>query len=294
MSLLTLITVTYNLVEAGRIDTLREAVESVQSQSFTDVEHVIVDGASTDGTVGFLDELLLEQKSGPIPMRFISEPDQSLYDAMNKGVALAKGEYVLFLNSDDYLTSKNSLAHLAQALHDGVDYAYGQQETLFLDGRKVLWKRMSPRNLLIRMPFGYGSLAFRRDKFVELGGHDLAFKICADYDLVTRLLLAGARGVPVYSPICTFREGGVSADTAKTGNDHVGVWRKNLAPWLDLSGFSNAQMFAWLQTGRIPYSVCIRIACNPAGPKILRKSAITALWIGTRKRLSGRFKPAQP
>ena len=94
---ISVITATFNLIKNGREAFFRQMVESVQRQTCRNVEHLIVDGGSSDGTVQMLEELASAGK-----IRYISEPDKGIYDAMNKGAALAAGELITFLNSDDF------------------------------------------------------------------------------------------------------------------------------------------------------------------------------------------------
>lgn len=109
--LISVITINYNNA-AG----LRKTVASVREQTFNDFEYIIIDGGSTDGSSEIIDT---------IPTAYsCSERDAGIYDAMNKGVAHARGEYVLFLNSGDVLASAEVLAHTANAL-DGIDIVYG-------------------------------------------------------------------------------------------------------------------------------------------------------------------------
>ena len=93
----TVITATYNLIKNGREKSFRQCVESVHHQTYKNIEHLIIDGASTDGTL----ELIAEyEKKGWL--RCVSEPDKGMADAMNKGIQKASGEYVIILISDDY------------------------------------------------------------------------------------------------------------------------------------------------------------------------------------------------
>ena len=93
--LVSIITVTRNLIDAGRKDFFRQCVESVRMQDYPNIEHLIIDGASTDGTVDLLKEM---------NVNYISEPDAGIYTAINKGISLSEGKYVAFLNSDDFYT----------------------------------------------------------------------------------------------------------------------------------------------------------------------------------------------
>ena len=106
---ITLITATRNSAK-----TLPTAIESVLSQRDVDVEYIVVDGASTDGTVDLLKDY--EPKFAD-RMRYISEPDRGMYDAINKGIAMATGDIIGILNADDVLASNDTLAHIASAFN---------------------------------------------------------------------------------------------------------------------------------------------------------------------------------
>src|SRR5271157_3624714 len=98
---ISIITVVYN----GEKVLLR-TIESIANQTFRDIEYIIIDGSSKDGTVG-----IIENNNHSIT-KWISEPDKGLYDAMNKGLRMARGEYVLFLNAGDQFYEKNTLAKI--------------------------------------------------------------------------------------------------------------------------------------------------------------------------------------
>ena len=111
----TVITVTYN-----SLSTLRETLASVAAQTHTDLEHIVIDGGSTDGTVAML------EAAGPTGPRWVSERDGGIYDAMNKGLRMATGELIGFLNSDDTYADTEVVADLASACqHTGAQAAYG-------------------------------------------------------------------------------------------------------------------------------------------------------------------------
>lgn len=102
---ISIITATYN---SGA--TLRDTMESVLRQTYTQIEHIIVDGASTDNTMDIVRELepLYQGR-----LRYVSEPDRGIYDAMNKGIAMASGDIIGILNSDDFFTADTIVATLA-------------------------------------------------------------------------------------------------------------------------------------------------------------------------------------
>ena len=118
----TVITATYNLIRAGRAETIVQAIESVHDQKYEgEIEHLIMDGASDDGT---LDLLAPFSEQGWI--KVVSQKDSGLYDAMNKGLATATGKYTVFLNSDDYWSSELAVQKSVEALErTQADFSYG-------------------------------------------------------------------------------------------------------------------------------------------------------------------------
>lgn len=115
---ITIITATYN-----SSTTLRDTIESVLSQTYQDIEYLVIDGASKDNTLDIVREYepLFQGK-----MRYVSEPDKGLYDAMNKGMWMATGDVVGILNSDDFYTGKEVLQRVAEVFREGnVDAVYG-------------------------------------------------------------------------------------------------------------------------------------------------------------------------
>lgn len=184
-----LITVTYNSVAS-----LPATLDSVRKQSYADMEYIIVDGASSDGTVKLCEEQadLIDQ--------MVSEPDDGLYDAMNKGLALANGEYVWYLNSDDRLAS-DAISRLLKPVHGGQDgkspdiihggvRRFDKAGALSLDvlDRSALWTTHRGCSLPISMPFNHPATVIRRTLMQRLGGFDTAFRISADFDLFWRAL----------------------------------------------------------------------------------------------------------
>ena len=118
-----IVTVSHNAV-----DTLPQTVESVAGQSEKDWEHIIVDGASSDGTIEYL-------KSLSDTVKWISEPDDGIYHAMNKGIAMARGEVIAFLNADDVYFPQ-TLEMVRKAFVDDADVVYGNlRKERFLAGR---------------------------------------------------------------------------------------------------------------------------------------------------------------
>lgn len=111
--LISIITVTYNASS-----TVETTLRSIAKQTWTDYEHIIVDGASTDDTLQKVNAITTNNQ------RVISEPDNGLYDAMNKGIDMAKGEYLLFLNAGDAFHSPDTLSHIASAIISKIGRAH--------------------------------------------------------------------------------------------------------------------------------------------------------------------------
>ncbi len=174
--LFSIITVTYN---AG--NTLARTIHSVASQSCTLYEHIIMDGVSTDNTLSIAQELEHDR------LRIVSSPDKGIYDAMNKGIAEARGDYLIFLNSGDKLHGADTLQTIADAIleNDYPGIVYGQTDIVDNDG-----KYLGPRHL--RAPEELSLNSFRNgmvvchQAFVVLRRitdfYNLRYKYSADYE----------------------------------------------------------------------------------------------------------------
>ena len=112
--LVTVITVCFNLVSNGRAGQFEQCLRSVHAQDYPQVEHLVIDGGSQDGTLE-----LLQKYAALGWIRYVSEPDSGIYDAMNKGIRLAGGKYVAFLNSDDYWHHRRAVSASVAALEQG-------------------------------------------------------------------------------------------------------------------------------------------------------------------------------
>jgi glycosyltransferase involved in cell wall biosynthesis len=200
------ITVSFNSAS-----TIVDTLHSVNEQTHGDIEHIVVDGASTDDTVA------LVQRHGQRVAHLVTERDRGIYDAMNKGLALARGEYVGFLNADDFYADCNVLAKVAHAMQPKtVDACFG--DLVFVDPanpKRIVryWRsRRYQPGLCSRgwMP-AHPTFFARRSVYERHGGFDLSFRIAADFEMSLRLLdVEGLRSVYIPETLVHMRAGGVS------------------------------------------------------------------------------------
>ena len=198
---ISVITVCYNSVA-----TLRTAMESVFAQRGVEVEYIIVDGGSTDGTVdvikGFEAATKSQLQASNFFFRWISERDKGMYDAINKGIAMATGDVVGILNADDVLETENTLAHVAEMFEpwnaqntrneENVDCMYADVRFV-KDDLKTTVRYYGARYWRPWMHnWGYmpphPSVYIRREVFERLGGYKLGYQISADFELMVRFL----------------------------------------------------------------------------------------------------------
>ena len=172
--------------------TLRDTFESVLAQTHQDIDYIVVDGASTDGTLALIREYM-PRFGGR--MRFISEPDKGLYDAMNKGFALAQGEMIGILNSDDFFTSADVLEAVASAMADPAwqavygDVHFVRDKDLGRCVRYYSSRRFRPWMLHIGLMPAHPSFFCRKQLYEEVGLFDTRYTISADFELMIRLFL---------------------------------------------------------------------------------------------------------
>ncbi|WP_245448469.1 MULTISPECIES: glycosyltransferase family 2 protein [Bradyrhizobium] len=215
---LSIVTATYNSVS-----TVRDTLESVRKQTFQDFEHIVVDGGSTDGTIDVLKEY------GPA-IRWISEPDRGIYDAMNKGIAMSRGHWIHLLNSDDFYASNDVLGRIVpKLLPNALNYA--DLIRLNADGSRFSQSyryRKWPLYLSAFLP--HPSLLVSAEQYRLAGLYDASFRIAADHDLILRLL---DRYPPNHIEVemTVMRQSGVSATNLDLTMDEFGrVLRKHNVP----------------------------------------------------------------
>ena len=191
---------------------IQAAIESAESQlkSGVDLEHIIVDGNSSDGTKEFLEQLKLPH------VKFKSEKDYGIYDALNKGLARSTGEIVGILHSDDFYSDEKVLSDVQLLFQRGADVVYG--DLLYVDratGLSVIrdWKAGNYSELDLKMGWmpPHPTFFFRRDCIKEKGFFRTEYKIAGDYEYMLRFLTDPKLKV-VYCPrvITHMRIGGVS------------------------------------------------------------------------------------
>jgi len=202
---ISIVTVAYNAAA-----TVADTVRSVLAQDWPNYEHLIIDGASSDATTQIVQGLAHDR------LTLTSEPDAGCYDAMNKGLARATGDVVLFLNADDILARPDALRLVAQAFgDDSIDFVGGQTAVVaFDDLRKVkrLYRSVGFRPWMLsfgHMP-PHPSFYARRKSLMAAGGFDTRYRIAADFDLMTRLFNGQAKFATLPQTLAAFREGGIS------------------------------------------------------------------------------------
>jgi len=169
-------------------DTLADTLESVGCQSHSDVGHIVVDGGSTDGTPD-----LVAKHNGRV-RKFVSEPDEGIYDAMNKGIRLAEGEFVAFLNADDMYADDRVISDVVDAAEAGdVDAVYG--DLLYVrrdDTSRVVryWKagEYLPGAFRLGWVPPHPTFFCRRSLFEQFGAFDAKYRLAGDFELMLRLI----------------------------------------------------------------------------------------------------------
>jgi len=189
--LLTVVTVVYN----ARQDFLT-TLANVKSQTVrSEFEYLVVDGASTDGTV---DEIKAAADRGEVD-RWVSEPDQGIYDAMNKAVGLARGRWILFLNSGDVFVAPTTVADVGLASFE-TGLAYGACEQVYPDGGVHITACHPLETTFRAMPCSHQSLFARRDLLIRFP-FDLRYPVAADHHFLARCLTAGEKATLWTSPV---------------------------------------------------------------------------------------------
>ncbi len=222
-----IITVCFNSAE-----TIEETIRSVMSQDYRDIEYIIVDGGSSDGTLDIL------KKYSKKIHKLISEPDSGIYDAMNKGIGLATGEILGFLNSGDVYLSQTIIEQIVKSIKaQNADCCYGDlQYVAKNDLQKILrrWKSQPYSDGLFEKGWHPPHPTFYAKKYVfdEYGCFDLNYKISADYELMLRFLKKhGLKSCHIPEVLIKMRSGGKSNrnlwQILKANIECYQAWKKN-------------------------------------------------------------------
>jgi glycosyltransferase len=206
-----IITVTYNSEKY-----LEDCILSIQNQTYPDIEYIVVDGKSTDGTLSIV------RKYEGFISRWISETDKGMYDAINKGMQMSTGNIIGILNSDDILENENVVQQIVDAFQQqGVDSIYGDLEYVDpndLQKKYRIWKGKPYKRSLFHCGFmpAHPTFYFKRDVFEKYGGYENHFYSAADYELMSRYLYK-YRISAYYIPklLVKMRRGGQSNNSIK-------------------------------------------------------------------------------
>jgi glycosyltransferase involved in cell wall biosynthesis len=192
-------------------NTVGEAISSVGRQTYSDFEHIIVEGKSSDRSLA-----AIEQASHG-RVRLISEPDEGVYDALNKGIRHAIGDVVGFVHSDDFLAHEGVLSRIAEAFADpGIEAVFSDLEYVARSDTSRIIRHWStgpfhPRRLKLGWMPAHPTLYLRRDVYLRYGDFDNSFGIAADYDFILRYFSqAEDRSVYIPEALYKMRVGGVS------------------------------------------------------------------------------------
>ena len=178
---ISIITVCYNSAS-----TIHDTFESVLNQTYSDIDYIIVDGNSNDGTISIIKEY--EPKFNG-KMRWISEPDNGLYDAMNKGIKIANGDIIGILNSDDYYASNNVLALVINTISKrNIDSCYGNLLYIKKNRPYRFWKAGEKKSFKLGWMPPHPSFFVRRNIYEKYGLFRLDCGVNADYELMLRFL----------------------------------------------------------------------------------------------------------
>lgn len=200
----------------NRAATIRSAIESVLAQDYNDIEFIVVDGSSTDGSLD-----IIREYADRISI-IISEPDHGMYEAINKGIRVATGEIIGLLHSDDFFYDNGVVGRIVERMkRTHADFLYG--DGLFVnpdDTNKVVRNWIGGGYRLWKVRHGWLPLHptcyIRRDVMMRQGLYNESYKIAADSDLLVRYLLTGGLTVTYLNEyIVRMRMGGLSTDSAK-------------------------------------------------------------------------------
>jgi len=198
-----IVTVSYNAAQC-----IAETIESVLAQTYTDYEYIFIDGQSTDETVSIIESYRSAFEAKGIPYLVVTEKDAGIYDAMNKSVTRACGQWVQMLNAGDYLADENVLANVFAECLETADILYG--DTVLHDGDYFkLAKAGDLETIIANMPFCHQSIFVKR-RILQQYGFNTKYRYAADYDQLLHAYLEHKIFQYIQRPIAVYDTSGES------------------------------------------------------------------------------------
>lgn len=270
--------------------TLEDTLCSVLGQDYTNVEHIVVDGGSTDGTVELLTKYLPAYETAGKRLVWTSEADKGIYDAINKGIAMAKGEIVGALNADDFFTSPDILSKVAGAfaqdgasainapnainaadatdaanISNGVDAVYGDVHYVHPSDLTRPIRRYSSRRFRrwqMRMGFmpAHPSFYCRKTLYEQYGSYDPSYSVAGDFELLLRFIFKhriNCRYLPV--DFVTMRTGGASSSGM---GSHRRIFKEHRRAYRQNGIASNFLLEGVRYLWKLPTALLMAIRCR--------------------------------
>lgn len=229
--LVSIVTITFNLLKNGRDKSIKECIKSVQNQTYKNIEHIIIDGASDDGTLELLEPYLKNDN-----IKIYSEKDSGVYDAMNKGLKHANGKYIVYMNSDDCYCDNDAVRDAVELLEiHQADYLFGDAQALTVEGQKTVWVA-DINKLPYAMNYCHQTAIVRTDVMNRLGGFNLKYKVSSDSDIMIRLYEGKYKYCVLRRPMVLYRLGGLSSVQSKVSNtDHAEAFYNHIGNKIGLT-----------------------------------------------------------
>ena len=241
--------------------TIRDTFESILQQKYTDYEYIVVDGKSKDATVDIIREYEPRFQG---KMRWVSEKDSGLYDAMNKGIKMATGDVVGILNSDDFFTDSTVLETVEQAfVQKQTDAVYGDvcyvkaANTNIVD-RYYSSKKFKRWKMRIGLIPAHPTFYARRELFDKIGFYRTDYKIAADFDLLLRFIFVHKiQTAYIEKCLVTMRSGGVSNGSL---NVHLQIMKEHLRSFKEVKYHTNVLFLSLRYWGKIYDLIAARVS----------------------------------
>lgn len=222
--MISVITPCFNIVKDGREEYFHKMMKSVHEQTYKDIEHIFIDGGSKDGTL----EILKQYQDKGWINTLVSEKDSGIYEAMNKGIRLAKGDYIHIMNTDDYFIDLNFFNDsLLKIENNNVDFSHADKIIKSRNGKPDTIKKGDERVAFFRMPFRHQTMIIKKEVFDQIGLFDEKYKIASDYKFVLKMLFADLKGIYIPKVYVCSLDGGVSSDRFKCIEEVSSVLRES-------------------------------------------------------------------